>query len=118
VLFVKLRQYPGTARRQIIVDTTSAEWQARPVPGVTVVPLYEEAGYPETMRLVRFAPDTTFPDHDHPGGEELFVIDGKIEDAHGAYGPGSWVRYPVGSRHEVYSAAGCTFYVKAGHLGG
>ena len=61
---------------------------------------------------------TTFPDHDHPGGEELFVIDGNIEDAHGAYGPGSWVRYPVGSRHEVYSAAGCTFYVKAGHLAG
>ncbi len=118
VLFVKLRQYPGTARRHIIVDTTSAEWQARPVPGVTVVPLYEEAGYPETMRLVRFAPDTTFPDHDHPGGEELFVIDGKIEDAHGAYGPGSWVRYPVGSRHEVYSGPGCTFYVKTGHLAG
>ena len=118
VLFVKLRQYPGTARRQIIVDTTSAEWQARPVPGVTAMPLYEEAGYPEAMRLVRFAPDTTFPDHEHPGGEELFVIDGAIEDEHGAYGPGSWVRYPVGSRHEVYSGPGCTFYVKAGHLAG
>ena len=67
---------------------------------------------------MRFAPDTTFPDHDHPGGEELFVIDGAIEDEYGAYGPGSWVRYPVGSRHEVYSETGCTFYVKAGHLVG
>ncbi len=35
-----------------------------------------------------------------------------MADAHGAYGPGGRVRYPVGSCHEVYSG----FYVKAGHL--
>ena len=117
VLFVKLRQYPGRARRQIIVDTNTARWQARPTPGVEAMTLYEEAGYPEAMRLVRLAPGTTTPAHDHPGGEEVFVLAGGFADEHGSYRAGSWVSYPPGSRHALASKQGCTLYVKAGHLG-
>ena len=47
---------------------------------------------------------------------ELLVLDGGIEDEHGRYEVGSWVRYPVGSRHAVYSEKGCTLYLKTGHL--
>ena len=39
VLFVKLRQYPGKNRRQIIINTTQAAWQPRPTPGVAAVTL-------------------------------------------------------------------------------
>ncbi len=116
VLFVKLRQYPGRDRKQIIVDTGNVEWQPRPTPGITVLPLYQEEGYPEAMRLVRFAPGANVPEHEHRGGEELLVLDGGIEDEHGRYEVGSWVRYPVGSRHAVDSEKGCTLYLKTGHL--
>ena len=68
------------------------------------------------MRLVRLAPGASVADHDHPGGEEVFVLSGGIEDEHGAYEAGSWVRYPAGSRHALHSENGCTLYLKTGHL--
>lgn len=117
VLFVKLRQYPGQDRRQIKIDTNAGEWQTR-APGVEAMTLYDEADHPEKIRLVRFAPGTNFPDHDHPGGEEVFILDGGIEDDYGKYGKGCWGRYPVGSRHKVFSEQGCVLYVKTGHLAG
>jgi len=40
-------------------------------------------------------------------GGLLLVLDGGIEDEHGRYEVGSWVRYPVGSRHAVYSEIIC-----------
>lgn len=46
----------------------------------------------------------------------MFVLDGALEDDHGGYTAGSWVRYPDGSRHTVCSEIGCTLYLKTGHL--
>ena len=115
-LFVKLRQYPGTGRRHVAVDTGQADWQDGG-PGRRVLPLYGEAGYPESTRLVRLAPGTRLPPHDHPGGEEVFVLEGGFEDEFGRYGQGHWLRMPAGSRHRVSSGQGCLMYVKTGHLG-
>ena len=116
VIFVKLKQYPGPARRKINIDTHGAGWKPGSTPGVQVMTLYAEDGYPETMALARLDPDTRIASHDHPGGEEVFVIEGGYEDALGAYGPGAWVRYPPASRHAVHSEAGCLLYLKTGHL--
>lgn len=116
VLFVKLRQYPGTNRRQVTVDTDAAAWQPGPLDGVFRKPLYQEEGHPERISLVSFEPGTQFPEHDHPGGEEIFVLSGSIRDEHVRCGPGTWVRYPPGSKHAPYSEEGCTLYVKSGHL--
>ncbi len=118
VLLVKLRQYPGRDRRQITIDTNTAPWRAGTVPGVSLLPLYSHDDYPESIRLVRFAPGTRFPDHVHDGGEEIFVLDGALEDADGTYEKGCWARFPPGSRHAPFSEHGCTLYVKSGHLGG
>lgn len=116
VIFVKLQQYPGLARRQFIIDSLSGEWTPGSAPGVEVMSLYAEDEYAETMALARMRPDTRLAPHDHAGGEEVFIIEGGYKDEHGAYGPGSWVRYPPASRHEVYSEAGCLIYFKRGHL--
>ncbi|MFQ5973835.1 MAG: cupin domain-containing protein, partial [Alphaproteobacteria bacterium] len=82
------------------------------------LPLYAEEAYPERISLVRFAPGAATSDHDHPGGEELFILDGELEDKYDTYVAGSWVRYPTGSRHVARSPSGCTLYVKKGHLPG
>jgi anti-sigma factor ChrR (cupin superfamily) len=118
VLFVKLRQYPGTDRRQVIVDTNGGDWQPGRAPGITTLPLYAEDGFPETMYLARLQAGTVSPAHDHPGGEEVFVIDGDLHDENGDYVAGSWFRMPDGSRHQPRSEGGCTLYVKIGHLTG
>lgn len=118
VLLVKLRQYPGAGRGHRVVDSRAARWHASETPGREVLTLYDEPGHPEKMRLVRFAPGTRAAEHDHPGGEEIFVVSGSIADADGTYPEGTWARFPDGSRHQPWSEEGCTLYVKAGHLGG
>lgn len=53
---------------------------------------------------------------DPPGGEEIFVLDGAVEDEEGRYATGSWLRNPPGSQHAPFSLEGCLLYVKIGHL--
>ena len=116
VIFVKLRQYPGLKRQQIIIDTNQAAWLPSEAPGIEQMMLYAEAGYPETIRLLRLAPGALWPADECPGGAEMFFIDGAAEDENENYRMGSWVRYPSGMRPMLRSPGGCTFYLKAGHL--
>ena len=83
VLLVKLRQYPGTDRLHHVVDSNGAAWNHSEPPGREVLPLYDEAGYPESIRLVRLAPGTKVSEHEHPGGEEVFVLAGSLADSEG-----------------------------------
>ena len=68
--------------------------------------------------LVRWAPGTRFNAHSHPGGEEIFVLEGVFHDETSAYPAHSWLRSPRWSRHQPYTGAeGALIYVKVGHLG-
>ena len=116
VLFVKLRQYAGEGRRHVAIDTRGAHWQAGGAEGVEVLPLYGEAGFPETVALVRAAPGTVLPPRENPGGAEVFVLDGVLEDEEARYSAGTWLRLPPGAALAPRSAEGCTFYLKRGHL--
>ena len=116
VLLVKLRQYPGMDRGHRVVDSHTAPWQPGETEGREILPLYDDPVYPEKMRLVRLAPGTRVPEHDHPGGEEVYVIEGRLADGNGSYPEGTWLRFPDGSRHQPWSDEGCTLYVKVGHL--
>jgi anti-sigma factor ChrR (cupin superfamily) len=115
-LFVKLRQYGGEGRERLAVDTRDADWQRTALPGQEVLPLYTRHGFPERVRLTRLAPGTRVPPHEHPTGAEIFVLSGGFEDTMGTHRTGDWVRYPPGSRHDMATRDGCTFYLKTGHL--
>ncbi len=62
--------------------------------------------------IVRYAPESAFSPHAHPGGEEFFVLDGIFQDERGDYPAGSYVRNPPASHHTPRSQAGCTIFVK------
>ena len=115
IILVKLRQMDAADRNFVRIDTTAEEWRPGLNDGLSVMPLYER--HSEHVALVRFAPGAHFGRHDHPGGEEIFVLDGVLEDEHGRYPKGTWLRNPPGSAHEPFSADGCTIFVKTGHLG-
>lgn len=115
-LLVKLRQYPGTDREQVVIDTSTADWRPGDFPGTEILPLYENADYPERILLFRAEPGCVVPEHEHPAGEEFFILDGSLEDKLGVYRAGHWVRNPPGSRHSVRSRDGVLAYVKLGHL--
>ena len=116
VLFVKLWQFSAQDLEPVRIDTHAAPWHQGMLPGLTVMPLHEHDGV--STALVRWAPNTRFNPHTHPGGEEILVLEGVFQDEHGRYEQGSWLRNPSLSRHTPFTGAeGALIYVKVGHLG-
>lgn len=119
VIFVKLRQMSDGGEPNLVVETgvdfAAGEWLERAA-GVESLPLFTADSGGERVFLTRFAPGARFPHHDHPGGEEVLVLEGALEDEDGHYPTGTWLRCPPGSAHAPFSAAGCTLWVKVGHL--
>ena len=62
--------------------------------------------------LVRYAPGSRFSSHHHDGGEEILVLSGVFSDESGDYGPGSYLRNPIGAAHAPHSDPGCQIFVK------
>ena len=116
-IFVKLRQMDDDDKGQIGVDTESREgWEKVEGSPIEVLPLHRYGE--EVVRMVRMAPGTRLDHHDHPGGEEILVLEGGFADEHGRYQEGHWIRNPPGSGHQVVSEQGCLLYIKTGHLPG
>jgi len=113
-IFVKLWQMDPEDHEYVRIDTNKTEWRTGLVEGLSVMPLHEHGS--EHVALVKWAAGTEFNFHGHPGGEEIFVLDGIFEDEHGRYPTGTWLRNPAGSVHTPFSTEGCTIYVKTGHL--
>jgi anti-sigma factor ChrR (cupin superfamily) len=98
---------------RVVVDTSTTEWVASPMPGVERKMLDRVGGErARATSLVRYAPGSRFSEHVHHGGEEFFVLEGVFSDEHGRYPAGSYVRNPIGSRHTPYSDGGCVILVK------
>ncbi len=97
-----------------IIDISALPWQPSPTPTVHRKRLYH-AGPPEAgvvTSIVRYDAGSTFPRHDHPGGEEIFVLDGVFEDEHGRYPPGTYLFNPEGFSHAPFSREGCEIFVR------
>lgn len=62
--------------------------------------------------IVRYAPDSHFPPHSHPGGEEILVLSGTFSAGDEHYPAGWYLRNPPGSSHQPYSDPGATIFVK------
>ena len=115
-LFVKLWQFSPGDHQTVRVNTHQMPWYQGLVPGLHVMPLHEFDGV--HTALVRWAPDTVFNRHVHPGGEEILVLEGVFHDEHGSYPAGSWLRSPRYSQHAPFTKQeGALIYVKTGHLG-
>ena len=96
-----------------VVLSEEQPWVASPLPGVERRMLDRIGGeVARATSIVRYAPESAFSPHTHGGGEEFLVLDGVFSDEHGDYGPGMYVRNPVGSSHTPSSRDGCTIFVK------
>ena len=114
-IFVKLRQFHPEDSATIRIDTNNTPWYPGLVPGLSVMPLHEFDGV--GTALVRWAPNTVFNPHVHPGGEEILVLEGVFHDEHGSYPSGTWIRSPRYSKHTPFTKEeGALIYVKTGHL--
>jgi anti-sigma factor ChrR (cupin superfamily) len=113
-LLVKLNMFDPDDLEPVCINTHSAEWHPGLVPGLSVMPLHSYQA--QHTALVRWAPNTRFNPHTHPGGEEIFVLSGVFEDEQGVYPQGTWLRNPSYSQHHPFTREGCTIWVKTGHI--
>lgn len=63
--------------------------------------------------LVRYAPQTIFPEHQHPHGEEILVLSGVFTENSTQHYPAGWyLRNPHNSKHTPSSEQGALIFVK------
>ncbi|MFT6028282.1 MAG: anti-sigma factor ChrR (cupin superfamily) [Oleiphilaceae bacterium] len=97
----------------VVINTNEQGWQASPKEGVWRKPLArEDKERGHATSIVRYDAGANFPKHEHPKGEEIFVLEGTLSDETGDYPAGTYFRNPEGSSHKPFSKEGCIIFVK------
>ncbi len=81
--------------------------------------MFERRGGEKVKRAtscVTYSANSHFSRHNHPGGEEYFVLSGTFSDETGHYPQHWYVRNPVDSSHTPFSDDGCEIFVKLAQL--
>jgi len=101
------REAPGTMGPGIIVRKDDTGFEATPVPGVE----YRSLMGRDTV-LLRMAPKSYYPAHQHHAGEQCLVLEGSVSsDGVTAYA-GDFTYMPKGSSHDpLYSETGCLLLI-------
>jgi len=85
---------------RVVIRPNDYKWVNSPTSGVTRVMLDRMGGeVARATSIVRFKPNSIFPEHYHSGGEEFIVLEGVFSDEHKDYPVGSYVRNPIGTKH-------------------
>jgi anti-sigma factor ChrR (cupin superfamily) len=107
------RAEPETER--MVVDTEAAEWQAFPHRSAKVLHLYKDPNGIDTRRFGEVFANAKIPNHDHPTGEEVFIVKGCLIDDAGAHRTGTWMRVPTTFTHAPYTAdESCRMFIREG----
>jgi quercetin dioxygenase-like cupin family protein len=97
-----------------VVKTASMEWKPLDESGVDTrgISVKVLRTDPVTRRapsfVLHFEPGAKYPYHNHPAGEELFVLSGSCIVEGVVLEAGDYLYTPPGSKHSVRSETGCT----------
>jgi len=99
-----------------IVRSREIEWKPLAEPGVSGVFVKVLQFDDETQRaptiLLKFEAGATYPAHNHPGGEEIFVLEGDIKLGKDHLYAGDYLYTAPNNIHAVRSVNGCVVLVK------
>lgn len=99
--------------RRAIMTPRQYQWISSPQGGVERVMLDRVGAEKErATSIVRYAPGSHFPVHQHPGGEEILVLSGTFSEDDTHYPAGWYLRNPPGSSHQPSSEEGAVIFVK------
>jgi quercetin dioxygenase-like cupin family protein len=77
--------------------------------GVSVKSLhYDDAKQRSTTILLKFEPGASYPYHNHPAGEEIYVLSGDAVLENITLLQGDYLYTPPNFKHSVMSRTGCT----------
>jgi anti-sigma factor ChrR (cupin superfamily) len=115
IILVKLRQMKPTEQIRTVTNAPAAWKLGDPTEALHFL-LHDDRDTGEKVTLERLNPGTHQRDIDCPGGEEIFILSGNLQDEHGNYAAGSWIRNPAGFRRLLGSPDGALYWAKRGHL--
>ena len=103
-----------TPRNQL-TRSESLDWRPLDEPGITGVHVKVLRFDPIARRapsiLLRFEPGATYPAHNHPGGEEIYVLEGDVQLGQDHLHRGDFLYTAPGNKHAVRSQGGCVLLV-------
>lgn len=80
--------------------------------GISVISLlFDEQKQRSTTILLKFEPGATYPYHNHPAGEQIFVLTGEAILENMTLKQGDFLYTPPGFKHSVSSKTGCTIFL-------
>jgi anti-sigma factor ChrR (cupin superfamily) len=94
-----------------LVDVDALPWQATRYPGIEIKTLLFDRASGLATSLMRMAPGSALPEHEHVRIEQTWVIEGHLVDRSGPdegieCKAGQFIWRPAGSRHSAWSPKG------------
>lgn len=75
--------------------------------------LFDEKTHRSPTILLKFEAGATYPLHNHPAGEEVFVLEGDIKLGKDELFAGDYLFTAVNNKHRVSTKNGCVILLKA-----
>jgi len=104
----------STNIQDYIVKTSALEWiplieEGIHYSGIFIKSLlFNKEKQRSTTILIKFEPGTSYPYHNHPAGEELFVLEGEAIIEGATLKVGDYLHTPINFKHSVKTNLGCT----------
>lgn len=99
-----------------LVRSYQIEWQPLPEPGISGVFVKILQFDKETRRsptfLLKFEAGAGYPAHNHPGGEEIYVVEGDIKLGKAHLQTGDYLYTAPDGKHSARSEKGCILLVR------
>lgn len=93
-----------------LVREEEGQWQFS-APGVSKKALRSDEQTGESTMLLRFEAGATYPLHNHPGEEEVFVLEGDVKIGGHELRVGDYLYTPPEGKHAVSSRNGCLVFL-------
>ena len=99
-----------------LVRGQETDWQPLNEPGVSGIQIKKllldpVTGHAPTI-LLKFEPGATYPAHNHPAGEEIFVLEGDLKLGKDHLFAGDYLYTAPTGKHAVWSQTGCVALLK------
>jgi anti-sigma factor ChrR (cupin superfamily) len=94
-----------------VVRDDETEWRPLRVSGISIKLLRDDKESGESAFLLRFEAGARFPAHNHPAGEQVFVLEGEVQIGRERLKIGDYLYTPPAGTHAVSSERGCLLLV-------
>lgn len=86
-----------------------APWQSAPLPGARFKLISAAPGQAHVILMIELQPGTVYPEHDHEGSEDMYILTGDLQTEGRSLGPGDALHAEPGTHHhELRTIEGCT----------